>query len=170
MPRFLIHDFPPNSRKAHRGALAFALLGGLILGCVIYPSAEFDSSFLMCSAADSAVSIVGLLSVVLLPFLFSAVAVYISQPCLLLGIAFCKGLSFSLVSLGVMTAYGSAGWLMRSLLMFADILSLPMLVFFWIHYGISGRITLRGILVCLAVCVFICSIDSWIIAPFLAGL
>ena len=170
MPRLFDHDFSPYSRKVRSILLAFTFLCGMILGCVIYQSAELESVRLMRSAVHGPVSIVGLLIVVLLPFLFSAVAVYISKPCLLLGVAFCKGLFFSLVSMGVMGAYGSAGWLMRFLLMFTDIVSMPVLVFFWLHSGVSGRISLREILVILAICVCICGIDARIISPVLMGL
>lgn len=171
MARFLLHNFPIDRCKVRPWILAFAFLIGLLLGSVFYFSAEIESVSWMRGAARSPVSIVGLLSVILLPFLFSAGAVFSSQFWLLIPIAFCKALSFVQVSLGISRAYGSAGWLMRFLVMFADSVFLPVLIFFWIRFGDgSRRMSYRTFFSFLAVAVCIGWFDSCVISPFLAGL
>ena len=171
MARFLLHDISHKSRRVAVLFLAFAFISGLLMGCVIQLSAEFDSYSWMRGTPDAPVSIVGLLSVILLPFLFSAFAVYSSQRWLLIPIAFCKALSFALVACGIGAAYGSAGWLMRILLMFTDIFSLPLLVLFWVRYcGGERRLTLHSVFTYFTAAACIGSIDFFVISPFLAGL
>ena len=171
MARFLLHENTHRSRRPAVFLLALAFLSGLLVGCVIQLSAEFDSLSWMRGMADAPVTIVGLLSVVFLPFLFSAFAVYASQRWLLFPIAFCKALSFALAACGISIAYGSAGWLMRFLLMFTDILSLPLLAFFWLRYSGGGRrLSLYSVFTYFAAAACIGSIDFFVISPFLAGL
>lgn len=170
MARFLHHDFPAWWRKGYPVLLAFGFMLGLFAGCLIFFSAESESASWMRAAADSRVSIVGLLSVILLPFLFSAFAVFIGQPWLLLPMAFCKAVSFSMVSLGLMVSFGSAGWLMRILLMFPDLLTLPLLFFFWLRCASGEGLKVWSCLGCLMVALAIGSMDFYIISPFLAGL
>lgn len=171
MARFLHHDFPAWWRRGAAALLALSFVLGLVLGALLFLSAENDSTSLMRMAKNGPVSIVGLLSVSFLPFLISAFAVYVSQPWLLPVIALCKGASFSLVSLGVTAAYGSAGWLMRLLLMFSDLCALPLLLFFWLRY-ISGERRFTAWSACryLAALLTVGSIDYCLISPFLAGL
>lgn len=171
MARFLHHDFPTWWRKCCTAFLASSWLLGLIVGCLIFYAAGYECVSWMRAAADSRVSIVGLLSVIILPFLFSAFAVYISHSWLLLIVAFGKAVSFSLVSLGILISFGSAGWLMRFLLMFSDLCALPLLFLFWMRF-ISGerRITLRSGLLFSAAGLVIGSIDFYLISPILAGL
>ena len=171
MARFLLHEGASVSRRAPLVLLALAFLAGLLVGCFFHTPAELDSVSWMRRVAEAPVSVVSLLSVTLLPFLFSAFAVYVSQYWLLVPIAFWKAMSFSRVACWITAAYGSAGWLMRFLLMFTDLFTLPLLVLFWLRYGGKGRrlTALSALLYCM-VAVAIGSIDFWIISPFLAGL
>lgn len=171
MARFSHHDFTDFWRRCSRLCLALIWIFGLIAGCILFFSAEPEFSSLMPMAVGGRVSIVGLLSVILLPFLFSAFAVFISQSWLLLPLAFCKAVCFSYVSLGVMEAYGSAGWLMRLLLMFSDIAVLPLLYGYWQRY-ISGdrQFGIWPGLLFLVGGLCIGSMDYCLISPFLAGL
>ncbi len=171
MARFLHYDFAVNSRKVWQWLLAFAFAAGLAAGSILYLSAEFKSVSWMRGAADSPVSIVGLLGVILLPFLFSAAAVFLNRDWLLIPIAFLKALSFVQVSLGISQAYGSAGWLMRFLLMFADSISLPVLVYFWICFGFSGKKLSGWRFLCfIAAAACIGCFDFCVISPFAANL
>lgn len=171
MARFLRHDFSVDPRKVGLWFLAFAFAAGLAAGSFLCSSAEFTGVSWMRGAAESPVSIVCLLGVIVLPFLFSAAAVFLNQVWLLIPIAFGKALSFIQVSLGISMAYGSAGWLMRCLLMFADSAFLPVLVFFWIRYGFGRRpMSCRTVLGFLAVAVAIGCFDYYMISPILVVL
>jgi hypothetical protein len=89
----------------------------------------------MRSGSYDAVSIVNLLTVTLLPFLFSAFAVYIRSYGLLAVLCFIKSVCFGFVSSGLLMAWGSAGWLIRLLLMFSDLICLVPLWWCWIHFS-----------------------------------
>lgn len=132
-----------------------------------------DDSFLstMRAAASSHVSIIGLLSAILLPLLFSAFAVYISQPQLLLPVAFCKAFLFSYLAFGVTAAFGTAGWLVRGLLMFSDCLTLPLLWWFWLRcLRIPKEDATHCFFFACAAALLIGCVDYCTVSPFLANL
>lgn len=120
MARFLHHSSSCTFRKWADWILAFSWLSGLGAGALVFRFADDISVSLMRSAAESPVSIVGLLICTLLPFLFTAFAVYLSLPRLLIPISFCKAFAYAYVSCAVLTAFGTAGWLVRALLLFSD--------------------------------------------------
>lgn len=171
MARFLLNEKFPVSRKGPRLLLALAFLGGLLVGAYVHIAAEYDTVSWMRGALDGHVSIVGLLSVIFLPFLFSAFAVYASQRWLLVPIAFCKAVSFAQSACGISVAFGSAGWLLRFLLMFTDILTLPLLVLFWLRYcGGGQKLKWFSVFPYLCAAASIGSVDFFMISPFLSGL
>lgn len=164
-------EFPLWWRRGCRALLALAFCIGLILG--IFSAGIAGETFfsMMRGAAYSTVSIPGLLSMILLPFLFTAFAVYFSHPWLLLLIGFGKAFSFGLCSCGVMWAFGSAGWLIRMLLIFSDGMILPVLMWLWLRH-ISGRKPSfsRDLAVCAAFALFIGGFDYCVVSPFLVTL
>lgn len=142
---------------------------GLLCGCAASRQAEAYLVPLMSAAAAHRVSIVGLLAVLLLPLLFSAFAVFISEPRLLLAAAFLKAFTFGFTAWGITVAFGMAGWLIRSLLLFSDCCMLPFLFWFWLRHISGERAAVRNDLaVCTAVAVLVGSIDFWKVSPFLA--
>lgn len=171
MARFLHHDFPFFWRKGCTAFLAMCWLLGLLSGAVLSGMADPAFSSMMHAAAASRVSIVRLLTVTVLPFLCSAFAVYLSRPWLLLPMAYCKGLTVSCAAFGLMTAFGSAGWLLRGLTMFSSLCTAPVLVFYWLRH-ISGERRFSGtlLLFSLAAVFLVCGIDFCYIAPILAKL
>lgn len=171
MARFFCRIFTHNPRKYSLLFLAFVWLMGLIFG--IYYSSFGGSSYfsLMRSAACSPVSIVGLLSVALLPFLFSAFAVYTRSNFLLWMLCFIKGCLFAFVSMGVFAAYGNAGWLVRLLMMFSDLLCLVFLWLCWIRCACTGfRNSLPAVAGCGCISAVIVGLDYLFVSPILAKL
>lgn len=132
--RFSCSDLPYGWRKACNYFLAFAWFSGLICGTLVSLQTRNSLSALMRSALSAPVSIVGLLCVTVLPFLFSAFAVFLSKPILLLPICFAKAFVFAFCSTCILQAFGSAGWLIRWLLLFGDCASIPLLYWFWMRY------------------------------------
>lgn len=171
MTRFLSSDLLHWRRKGSKLILAFSWLLGLICGILVCLSAGNSFASWMRSTVYGAVSIVSLLFVTILPFLFSALAVYLSKPVLLLVICFCKAFLLSYVSLGVYQAFGSAGWLVRYLLSFSECMSAPLLYWCWQRY-LLGKASLFGweSAYAFALAVLIGSADYCIISPFLASL
>lgn len=163
--------WPDHRCRQPVAALACSFTLGLILGACFSVSASETLTPTMRAAATGCVSIPGLLSAMLLPFLFSAFAVYISNQWLLFPIAFCKAFLFAFLSVGLMGAFGSAGWLIRLLLMFGDILSMPLLWWFWIRSLTTRRgPALRCLVPVIALLLAVGSFDYCVISPFAAGL
>lgn len=171
MDRFLFTHLPALRCKESIFHLACAWILGLVSGTLFSFFTGNHLVSLMRAAVFSRVSIVGLLSALTLPVLFSAFAVYILQPWLLIPIAFFKAFLFSYLSFGLLAAFGSAGWLIHLLFMFGDILMLPLLWSYWLK---SLSDTRSNTVYCTIPILIIGSIigcaEYRFISPFLANL
>lgn len=165
----LFHRFMTVSpRKWAAWFLALCWSVGLFCGILVFVS---TGTVLIPPETLCRVSVGNLIMANLLPFLFSVFAVYIHQPILILPIAFLKGSLFSFVSMGVMASFGSAGWLVRGLLMFSDLLLSGLLYFYWLRH-ISGlrRFSIARCGALAAAAVLVGWVDYRWIAPILAGI
>lgn len=166
MDRFLHLILPKNVRKVSTVFLACAWVSGLVLGAVL-PANDFLVSA-MRRAAAGPVSITGLLAAILLPFLFSAFAVYSSEFWLLIPIAFIKAFLFSFSGAAVIYSFGQSGWLVRLLLIFSDSLMLPFLWWYWLQALSFGKTRFLFNSICVLIAAFIIgSLDFTVISPFL---
>ncbi len=169
--RFSCSDLPHGWRKASNFILAFTWLAGFLCGVLVSLRTGNSLASLMRSALYAPVSIVGLLCVTALPFLFSAFAVFLSKPILLLVICYVKAFLFAFCSTCILQAYGSAGWLIQWLLLFGDCLSMPLLYWFWARY-LSGDHSLHFLesawIISLAL--LTAGISYRVISPFLSRL
>ena len=134
MARFLhsIHSF--TIRKYDKLFLALSWLSGLGFGGLVFRYAGSNLVSMMPLAVICQPSIFGLLLSSALPFLFSAFAVYICAPRLLFGICFVKAFLLSYISCGVFSAFGSAGWLIRLMLLFSDLWCTVLLYLYWLRH------------------------------------
>lgn len=158
-------------RRARVIFLAFCWMIGI--GSGILFAANFGHLFtsLMYCALNSTGSIVGFVSVLLFPFLVSAFAVFISRPWLLFGICFLKGFSFSAASFGMLLAFPSGGWLLRQLLMFSSLASLPLLFWYWLrHISSEAEYSSCRSMFVFSLLILIGSVDVCCVSPFLAML
>lgn len=165
--RFLHRYSAPGRRKYTVLILAFIWCFGLLCGirAASYAGDSFVSMMRM--AACRPVSIVNLLTVSVLPFLFSAVAVYLRSWHLLAAVCFFRALLFGFISCGVYLAFASAGWLVWLMIMFSDILCLVPLWWYWISgTGHSMHSIYRTAVCFVAVCLIV-SLDFRFIAPSL---
>lgn len=168
MHRMQMQEFvmiPSNSR---RFVVVLTWAVGLILGIVFAYSTDTLVS-LMPGILDIPVSIVGLAAVNWLPFLFTAAAVFVSRPGLVLVPVFCKAFSFGACAATFDIAFYSASWLMRLIVLFSDLLSLPLLFWLWLSC-VSGerRTTLRRFGICGILLIIITAADLWFITPLSA--
>lgn len=171
MARYPGLDLPSARRKGSRMLLAFSWLAGLFSGLAAGISAGGSLVSMMRGALVGSVSIVGLLCASVLPFLFSAFAVFLSQPKLLLPVAFAKAFLLSFVGLGVQQAFGCAGWLVRRLLCFSSCAASPVLYLYWLRHISGGRrFSAPEAVLTFSLCLLAGSIDFSIVAPFLARL
>lgn len=171
MARFLHRNFSSNFRKYGSGFLAFSWCMGLLTGAVLFRCAGTSLPSLMRLAVTGQVSIVSLFSSILLPFLFSAIAVYFSVPSMLVLVAFFRTCLFSFLSCGLLTAYGSAGWLVQVLFMFSEPAGLVILYWFCLRHITARRGFSPGeVVVTFSIVSFLGSVEYCVISPFLAGI
>ena len=171
MDRFLHLILPTRVCKEPAVNLACSFLAGLLFGACASIAASDTLFPMMRAVAFGCVSIFGLLSAILLPLLFSAFAVYIGQRWLIFLIAFVKAFLFAFLGIGIMNAFGSAGWLVRWLLMFSDSFTLPLLWWFWLRAFSDRRTTsLRFAALIAAAAIIIGSFDYTVVSPFAAML
>ena len=164
-------NFPIIKRNANALTLACVLLLGYLIGAFHATEAPISYYTLMRSAANSPVSIVGSLISALLPFLFAFAAVYYRKPALLYFVLFCKAIVFSHGSMCCYLAFGSGGWLIRLLLLFSDILLLPVLCHFVIlRLRQPKSLRKSDVFIYSGIAAFVAIINFCFISPFLAML
>jgi len=170
MVSFFPKDFLQSRRRVTATILAFVFCFGLLAGSLTAVLTETSYFLMMRTAASYRVSIFGLFPVLLLPLLFSAFAVYISQFWLLIPIAFIKAFFFSFLGAGFLILSPDSGWLMRMLFMFTDCLSLPVLCWYWLYACHYRNVTPGQTISAFAVVAGIGFLDFQFISPFLASL
>jgi len=160
---------PIRKQLTSRILLIAVWVAGLVCGCFIAAQASDTYLLLMHRAANSSVSITGLLSAVLLPFLMIAFSVYISRPKLIYLICFLKACVFTITGISVMYAYGSAGWLVRLLLQFTDSVALLLLCWFALRHldGSKDKLwsdtALCGVLTACLGCIDYCYVSPFLV-------
>ena len=170
MDRFLRLNLSFLCCRTPRTLLALFWAAGLLLGAIFSLSADTLLLPTMRTALFGSMSISGLLASLLLPLLFTAFAVYISQPILILLIAFLKAFLFSFTAMGLLMTFGASAWLIRILLMFSETLTLPLLWWLWMYLLSENCMVRYGTIpVGLAIVLFGC-VDYTFIGPFLAAL
>ena len=134
MARFFHPGFFPSFRKY--GSLLLALSGicGFITGLFLYSMAGSADSSLMYAVLFCRVSIVDLMIPFLFIFSISACAVYMKFPQMLLAVCFGKSALHGFVCLFLMSAFGTAGWLIRPLAVFGGTFHLILLYWYWYRW------------------------------------
>lgn len=171
MARFLHRLKCPNVCNVNRWLLAIFWITGILSGILISYGAGSSVSSLMHSYLYGSVSIVGLVLVLYLPFLLSAIAVSFSGRVLLFPIVFLKGFLFSFVAMGIFQVYGCAGWLIHWFLCFSDLILLPLLYWYWIRLldTVPSAAFRDGVLL-LAPVYCIGSLDYCLVFPYFADM
>lgn len=170
MVRFFHRHFLQSARRVNAIILALVLLLGFLLGGVSSGSADISLFQLMHTAAQSRVSIVCLLPVLLLPVICSFFVVYIGLTWLLFPIAFSKAFLFSYLCSGILIFYPVSGPLFAVLFLCADFLSFPVLCWIWFRCICSREEGLRGLVPVLLLILGIAFFDYQVVSPFLASL
>lgn len=143
------------------------LLSGAIYGC------HTDPAYLhmMRAAAFDRVSIVGLFLLLYFPLFLSAFAAYINKPHWIVVICFVKTFLFASCSFALYDVFHSATWLVRIMLQFSEVISLP----FYYLYCLRNISTMRShiqkdTLLFGAVNFLIGILDYCVISPFLVDI
>jgi hypothetical protein len=169
MARFLYRFQLEYIRRKFCSRLAFFFLAGLASGVYLYTHSNPLILPLMDRAADASVSIVGLASAVILPFLLSAFLVNLGWKQFLPLVAFGKAFCFAFVATGILSCHGAGGWIALPLLMFSDILSIPVLWLYWLQQRDRVRLS-NFTMEYLVFFLLVGSVDYLIISPFWASL
>ena len=171
MARFLHRLKCPNVCNVNRWLLAIFWITGILSGILISYVAGSSVSSLMRSYLYGSVSIVSLVLVLYLPFLLSAIAVSFSGSVLLFPLAFLKGFLFSFVAMGIFQIYGAAGWLLHWFLCFSDLISLPLLYWYWMRLlDTAPSAAIRDGLLLLAPVYCIASMDYCLVFSYFADM
>lgn len=170
MARFFIDWFSGVYYRFGKLLLMFSFSAGLLVGLLFYSAGNTTPS-LMQGICTHSLSIVLLLPILLLPFLFSVIAVCLSQPWILLFICFGKSFLFSFISLHILNTFGTAGWIIRLLIVFSELFVLPIHFWFWNRH-ISGtcRCDIAEVFCVFSGIVLIGSIDCCYVSPFLRSI
>lgn len=149
--------------------LACSWILGLIFGLWVISSAPADLSYT--NDFFRRYTPVSMISVSLFPVLVSFLVVFAERSWVLLVISFLKAFGFAYTSCLVTRGYGSAGWLIRFLVMFSDCISLPFLWWFWCQL-LKGRLKISVPMVfsVSVPAIAIGILDIQVISPFLSTL
>ena len=171
MARFLHPDLSVSLRKWGNLVLALSFISGIFFGVFSFRIAGYSLHSLMNRAVRCPVSIVSLLIPFGVPFLFSALAVYLCIPGVLPAICFGKVFMLSFVSCAVLDTFQGSGWLIHSLFLFSDLCYLILLYLYWMrHISGCGKFSKVEVLCFLSVAIMFSWIDFYVIYPFFRGL
>ena len=169
MIRFTFVHRSSGGRKYDTSILAFSWTLGLVFGICSVAAGSFGPAFQQ--AADVSPSFFSIISVLLLPLVISLLALYAGQRWVIFPLAFLKALSFAYVGWSVIATFGSAGWLIRLLMMFSDCATVPLLWWFWRKALTSEFDALVPPSIAVALTIFgIGIVDYGVISPFLVSL
>lgn len=163
----------PNYRLRKLAAFLLASLwcAGIAWGIVLSSRVEADFLLQMRRAFCRPVSIVGLLGAALIPFLLSALAVFLCMPWLLYPICLCKALAFSFTASCVLRAFGPSGWLAGWFVLFGSGIGVPVLLWFWYRHLFRGAsLSQGGAAVQVALLLLAAGFHIRIVSPFWVSL
>ena len=142
-----------------------------IFGLVLHPASGItaDLSFFL-MLRRSSVSIVSLLSVLMLPFLLSSFAFSVKAPWLVCLIAMFKGFCLGYNQQLMINCFGSASWLIYFLYLFSDVLTMPVLWYFWSSCLKGSGFSMKNLLKSLVWVFVFTLVDTYFIGPYLSVL
>ena len=142
---------------------------GLLTGTYLAVSTEPTFFHGMLAALSCRPSIPGLLTATFLPFLLSACTAAASYRSLLLFVSFFRACVFMFVGTVLDLTYGSAGWLVRCLLQFSGIVTLPIFCWFCLrcYTGSADKSRKRDLLVCFLLTAAAVLADYFAVTPIL---
>lgn len=144
---------------------------GLLFGFLLANHLSEAVFTMMRMAAQTPVSIVGLIIVIYFPLFLSVVALKISKPVLILPIAFFKALLYGFSTAAIMISFRDSGWLVVRLLLFSETIMVVVLLWFWFRNLYRRTNTFRkDIIVCFLIATLVFFADIYAVSPFLVSL
>lgn len=144
---------------------------GLCTGTMFFFSDRDTFCALLRDFSFGYASAVGVLASIFLPFVLSIIACACGAFQWLSGIAFCRAFSFSFTFAGFLISFPTAGWLIRLLLCFDGVCSVPILLLFWMcALRAGGSLSASVLFLFAAFFLLIGSTYYCLVMPFAAGL
>ena len=160
-----------HSRKDPSVLLAFGWILGSVIGLLLAVNCDPSVIYGIRGILAGEFSVWRMIFVIISPLVISFLAISHFSIWLLIPIAFVKGMAYAFVSALVFIAWGSAGWLIRLLLIFSDTVSAPVLLYFWLSSCRSGSKDLGLRFIPAASWIILaCAIDYRYVSPLLAVL
>lgn len=128
-----------KNRKVYVAILAFALCIGVIAGGFWAVEAKDSLRDFLRHAPVADVSLVSLSVSFGLLILLSCFSLAMSQRWVIILLALFKGLCLGILGVGTALSFATAGGLISFLFLFSEIITVPMLIWFWIHPFSSVR-------------------------------
>lgn len=151
--------------------LVLLWLSGLVIGTLSAAMVDDTLVSLMRSVDFTRVSIFYHAAAAFLPFLLAAYFVSIGRPNLIFALCIFKSFAFAFCGKLIFDAYGSAGWLLRALLQFVDICTVPLLCWFCLRHVIRRQFTTNNdLIICALLTALVVCADYFIVSPILAEL
>ena len=148
--------------------LAVVWLIGLAFGAYV----GFEAAPALCArfriVLTKEITVFGTLLVMMIPLLASVSVVQLFSSNAILVVVFLKAAAFSLVGVACAFSWGSAGWLVSRLLLFSDILCIPVYLWIW-HRILFGCFNKTEVIASVLVISVICLADCYFISPFLCS-
>ncbi len=141
---------------------------GLLAGVYIADKSYFPVSFLMRTFTDG-VSIVRLLLSIFSPFAITAFFAVVSAKFLLYLLAAFKAFTYSFCTSLIVTAFNGGGWLIKSLVLFSDSISMVLLIWILIRF-FAGSLKRADVLIIVLILFAVCLLDFYFVIPFMASL
>lgn len=131
--RITLLQLLPQRHRAGALLLAVCWLFGVLLGFCAALSAGYALLGLVRDATVESAPLFRVIAVAVIPFLLTALASLLRQHWLIYVLCFFKAFAFGFCAVSISAAYGSAGWLVRFLLLFSDYLTIPVMYYFCVR-------------------------------------
>lgn len=159
------------NRKYCSLILAFSWTAGLLGGMQLYSHAGICGAAWMRRILGASVSFPELFYVYFLPFLVAVCAVFAGKREGVYIICASKAVLYGFMIQAISTVYGSAGWLIRGLVLLGNSVWMLWLYVFW-QRMLSARkcLSMAGVVCGVILCVVLSALDCCVISPFSACL
>ena len=161
-----VSSFPSSSVP-----ILLAWSAGFPAGLLLADRLGSDGLLWMRRGAVAPVSIVLLSFALVLPFILAALAAFFSLKHFCAILAFLRTASFGCCAVLCVRAFGDVGWNVLGLLLFPQIISLPLLLFFFLRRSMWGTRFLPGDLgISISAVLLAGMAECWLLAPKILAL
>lgn len=165
----IIFNIAVKAQCLCKGLVLFFFLIGLLFGFISACYLGADTFLLMSCAAKANASIVELLVVAFLPFIFTISVKSFFRSDWILLICFFRSFCFSFCSRGLLFQFEDRSWLIIMCLMFTSVCSLPLDCWLWLRCYCSDNLSMKKDYLLYAITLLLTVFaDSFFISPLMA--